>query len=359
MGAASRVGTRGCSTRAQGRALLPARRHLRCRATRSRQGYKDVEDPTVYVRFPVTEPAGAAAGRRHAARLDDHAVDAGLQRRRRGRPGADLRRARPTATCSPRRSSRACSASDARVADRFTGAEMVGAALRAAVPLHPGAGVRRQGPHRAAGRLRDRRGRHRHRPHRDRVRRGRLPARRRAGAERRQPGRGRRHLRRADRPVRRPLGQGGRRRPDRGPARARARCCARRRRCTPTRTAGAAARRCSTTPSRPGTSRTQQLKDRLLGRQRDRRLAPGAHQARALRQLAGEQRRLGAVPRALLGHAAARVAQRTAARRSASAPSRSCEAAPASSSTTRTARSSTTSRSPAPTGGERCAACPR
>ena len=33
---------------------------------------------------------------------------------------------------------------------------------------------------------------------------------------------------------------------------------------TPTRTAGAAARRCSTTPSRPGTSRTSRLRERLL-----------------------------------------------------------------------------------------------
>ena len=46
------------------------------------------------------------------------------------------------------------------------------------------------------------------------------------------------------------------------------------------------------------------------GRQRDRRLAPGAHQARALRALAGEQRRLGDLARALLGHAAAGVALR-------------------------------------------------
>ena len=46
------------------------------------------------------------------------------------------------------------------------------------------------------------------------------------------------------------------------------------------------------------------------GRQRDGRLAPGAHQARALRQLAGEQRRLGDLARALLGHAAAGLALR-------------------------------------------------
>ena len=44
--------------------------------------------------------------------------------------------------------------------------------------------------------------------------------------------------------------------------------------------------------------------------QRDGQLAPAARQARALRQVAGEQRRLGAVARALLGHAAAGVALR-------------------------------------------------
>ena len=37
------------------------------------QGYKDVEDPSVYVRFPVVEARGRAARGRHAARLDDDA----------------------------------------------------------------------------------------------------------------------------------------------------------------------------------------------------------------------------------------------------------------------------------------------
>ena len=43
-------------------------------------------------------------------------------------------------------------------------------------------------------------------------------------------------------------------------------------------------------------------------REREDQLAPRAHQARALRRLAREQRRLGAVPRPLLGHADPRVA---------------------------------------------------
>ena len=69
-----------------------------------------------------------------------------------------------------------------------------------------------------------------------------------------QPGPARRHLRRADRAVRRPLGQGRRPGPDRGPAGARPAAASRDATSTPIRTAGAAARRCSTTPSRPGTS---------------------------------------------------------------------------------------------------------
>ena len=49
---------------------------------------------------------------------------------------------------------------------------------------------------------------------------------------------------------------------------------------------------------------------RAAGRQRGGRLVPRAHQARPLRQVAGEQRRLGALARALLGHAAADLARR-------------------------------------------------
>ena len=63
------------------------------------QGYRDVEDPSVYVRFPVIEvpptdaiPESAGRGRRHPARLDDDPVDADLQRRAR-------RRRRRSSTC--------------------------------------------------------------------------------------------------------------------------------------------------------------------------------------------------------------------------------------------------------------------
>ena len=89
--------------------------------------------------------------------------------------------------------------------------------------------------------------------------------------------------------------------------------------------------------------------------QRSGRLASRAHQARALRRLAREQRRLGALARALLGDAAAGLALRPGARprrrlvRRAGGPlgRRACR--------TPTARSSTRSPSPAPnaTGGWR------
>ena len=79
--------------------------------------------------------------------------------------------------------------------------------------------------------------------------------------------------------------------------------------------------------------------------QRGDRLAPRARQARPLRQMAREQRRLGALARPLLGHAAAGLAlrrRRAAARSSASARSPSCASAPA-------ARSPTTCTAPTST----------
>ena len=56
--------------------------------------------------------------------------------------------------------------------------------------------------------------------------------------------------------------------------------------------------------------RTTDGQGRAARGQRDDQLVPGPHQARALRQLAREQRGLGAVARALLGHAAADLALR-------------------------------------------------
>ncbi len=53
-------------------------------------GYKDVVDPSVYVRFPVKGEDG-----RLAARLDDHALDAAVQRRAGRAPGRRVRARAP------------------------------------------------------------------------------------------------------------------------------------------------------------------------------------------------------------------------------------------------------------------------
>ncbi len=81
------------------------------------------------------------------------------------------------------------------------------------------------------------------------------------------------------------------------------------------------------------------------GREREDRVAPGAHQARPLRQVAGGKPGLGAIARALLGHAAADLALRgqPSARRP-SAPGRSPP-----SRSGRRARSPTTSTGPTST----------
>ncbi len=61
--------------------------------------------------------------------------------------------------------------------------------------------------------------------------------------------------------------------------------------------------------------RTSAKRDRLVDLNQQIWLVSGTHQERAFRQLAGEQRRLGAEPRPLLGHAAAHLAQRCAGQR--------------------------------------------
>ena len=313
VGAQDDVGPRPALRGPQGRALLRALRH-RALLARGRAGLQGRRGPVGLRALPggASRPARCA----RATRCSSGRRRPGRSCRTRRWPSIPTSRtcAPPAARCSPRRSSSACSATDAEVADRFPGREMLGAALRAAVPLHPGRGLWPEGPHRAAGRLRQRRGRHGHRPHRDRLRRGRLPAGRRAGARRRQPGAARRHLRRAHRPVRRPLGQGRRPRPDRGPARARPAAArrdaaARLPALLALRHAAALLRQAVVVHPHVGDARPP------ARGQRDGRLAPAAHQARALRQVAREQRRLGDLARALLGHAAPGLALRERPRR--------------------------------------------
>ena len=79
---------------------------------------------------------------------------------------------------------------------------------------------------------------------------------------------------------------------------------------TPIRTAGAATRRCSTTPRRAGTSARPRASDELLAANEAIEWYPFHIKHGPLRQVAREQRRLGAVARALLGHAAAGLALR-------------------------------------------------
>ena len=92
------------------------------------------------------------------------------------------------------------------------------------------------------------------------------------------------------------------------------------------------------------------------GLQRGRHVVPRAHQARALRQLAGEQRGLGPQPRALLGHAAAHLAGRRRRDGVRGLARRAGRAGRRASRTTCTARTWTTPRSSAT--ARRSGACP-
>ena len=152
VGAEAAVGQGPALRGLQGRPVLPARRHVAVQSTRSRRATRTSRTRASTSSYPVTKPAGAL--REGDALLvwtttpwtlvsnAAVAVD----------PELDLRALAPRATCWPRRWPRACSATDAVVTDRFTGADMVGAGLRAAVPVHPRVRVRREGPHRPARR---------------------------------------------------------------------------------------------------------------------------------------------------------------------------------------------------------------
>ena len=270
-------------------------------------------DPSVYVRLPVTRPGGPLqAGdelliwtttpwtlvANAAVAVDPDLPTSG--------------RARTATVCVARRGARraACWATAPRSSTASPARRSTASPTEPPFDFIPGAAYGERGHTVLLGRLRHRRRRHRPRPHGDRLRRGRLPPRRAARPAVVNPVRLDGTYDETDRPVRRALRQGRRRRPDRGPPRPRAPAARRAATSTPTRTAGAAARRSSTTPSRRGTSPRTPGPRPAAGGQRVGRLASRARQARPLRQLAGEQRRLGAVARALLGHAAADLALR-------------------------------------------------
>ena len=91
-------------------------------------GYQDVEDPSIYVRFPLLGEDGERGGR-VAAGLDDDAVDAARQRRRRRRPRRHLRQGARSSgeIADPRRAAgRAGARRGGRGLDRLPGSDLVG-----------------------------------------------------------------------------------------------------------------------------------------------------------------------------------------------------------------------------------------
>ena len=303
----------------QGRPVLPALRHGAVLATRSRSatGTSSTRASTCASRSPRT------AGRCRPA------TSCSCGRRRRGRSSPTPRsRSTPSSpTCAPRPGAleRPVVLAEAlvervlggngdggvQILARFPGAALDGVRYEPPFPYLPARGLRRARPHRPARRLRHRRRRHRPRAHRDRVRRGRLPPRR-AVRPRTSSTRcaSTAPTTSASAPYAGRFVKDADRRPGRGPPRAAAGCCAPRTTSTPTRTAGAAARRCSTTPSRRGTSRRRSMRDELLAANETVDWHPPHIKHGRFGDWLREQRRLGAVARALLGHAAAGLALR-------------------------------------------------
>ena len=227
-------------------------------------GYREVEDPSVYVRLPVRPRATTTPKPRRCSR----ATSCWCGRRRRGRWSPTRRwRSTPSSSTSARetpgrtgvrarrRAGRArCSATEAEVLDRFPGRALEGVAYVAPFDFIPAAAYGDRGHTVLLGDF--------------------VTAEDGTGLVHTAIAFGEDDFRlgaqygltvinpvRLDGtyderigPLRRALRQGRRRRADRGPAQRATACCAPPRATTPTRIAGAAARRCCTTPSRPGTS---------------------------------------------------------------------------------------------------------
>ncbi len=196
-----------------GRPVVPALRHRPVRP-RAGPGLRDRGRPLGVRALPAhLRPAGRE---RRPAGVDHHAVDPGLQHRRRRPPGGDLRgrhrrqRAPGRRRAAGRQGARRGLGDHRRVLHRRRDG-----ALALPAPVRAGRDPGR--PLRADGRVRHHRGRHRHRPPVARVRRRRprdLPPLRPA---RGQPGGERRHLRRRRAAGRRGVLQEGRRDPGRRP----------------------------------------------------------------------------------------------------------------------------------------------
>ena len=284
----------------QGGAVLHPLRH-RAQLARAGPGLQGRDRPVGVREVPASRRA-----RRLAPRLDHDAVDARAPRRDRRGPRGDLCPGAPGRRhAHPRRGARRAGPRRER-GDRAADARQRAARppLRAAVPVHRR--LRGARAHGAVRRLRLRGRRHRGGPHGRGLRRGRLPARDRQRAHHPQSGQAGRHVRRAHRPVLRHARPDRGRAHRRGPPRVRAPLQGRR--------DGALLPALLALRHAADLLRQDELvrahdrgEGRAARRQRLDRLAPGAHQDRPLRQVAREQRRLGAVARALLGHAAARL----------------------------------------------------
>ena len=315
-GCCARSGTRACSTRAT-RWCPTARAAARpSPATRWRRATRMSTEPSVYVRFPLAAAAAAQVGAPHGAAVSlavwtttPWTLISNVAAAVRPDVNYALVESRGERFVLAARPGRARAGQAGRGGARVPGRRAGGPGLRAAVPLH----ARRQARAlRRRRRLRHHQRRHRHRAHRARLRRG-------------------RHARgRAERPAHRQRrghgGQvrgpghalGGRVREGRGPGHHRrpegARPAAGRRALRAQLPLLLALRHAAALLQQGHLVRAHHGHQRPApGRQRARGLAPGAHQARPLRRMAGKQRGLGAQPRPLLGHAAAGMALRQAA----------------------------------------------
>ena len=150
VGAQAAVGQGPALRGLQGRPVLPARRHVALLA-RGLAGLQGRRGPERLRALPGHQAGGRAARGRHAAGLDDDAVDAGLQRRRGRRPRAHLR-ALDRRLRAGRGARRARARRGRRGRRSLQGRRHGRRGLRAAVPVHPRLRVRREGPHRAARR---------------------------------------------------------------------------------------------------------------------------------------------------------------------------------------------------------------
>ena len=276
------------------------------------QGYADVEDPSVYVRFPVIEAPPTDA-------IPEPAVEPGdsllvwtttpwtLISNAAVAVGEDIEYVRVRAGDEVLVVAR-------DLVERVLGEDAEVLATSPARRSPAPATSRRStyipdyGPHGHTVLLGDfvtHRGRHRARPHRDRLRRGRLPARRAVRDHAPEPGPRRRHLRRAGHRLRRADRQGGRPGDRRGAARVAAGCCA----SEVYEHSYPHCWRCGTPllyyAKASWYIRTTEVRDRMLAENEPIGWRPEHVKHGRFGTLAGGQRRLGALARALLGHAAA------------------------------------------------------